>query len=479
MNLKTNFRIIIFLYLLVIVLFIFLRSLTVKHFDALLELYRDLENFERGISARKLLVYEQVLGRQILNKEIENGKELNVKNLVRNSFLKYIILKNKKLRVYFKSLDSLYGDMQEKLIKFNSLPNDEYYKKIRLREQILSDVRQIDSIGLNMQLGIESFLRKWKSRFYLYNLLFFSVLIAILLIATILALYSTRVLNRSVKAFNEASESFEKTDFKTKIEVKNKTEFWVIAKRLNRAKEIVRSKIALNFRFINEVLRVASLITKSTRVVYLSAIKEAKSAEKLFNLIEEIDTMLSENIDLINNSWQVTQRFAEATEVIRTNISEIADFIEQMLSALTEISKVANKIDFLAINSAIEAVKAGENARGFKVIAREIRDLANSTKSLADKIIVMSRVGVVQIENTIKQSLSSFEHVDNLIHFTTTISDSFKQQVQMLDELKQNISLLSESSQEHANLAHYLTNTAKYLRKKSLILKETLKDFKV
>ncbi len=479
MSLKTNFRIIIFLYLVAILFFVILRSITIRHFKVLIELYRELGDFKSAVYAREDYVYQRIFEAHFAGDSLNVKEALEVKDLFKNAFLKNIILKNENLAVYYKALDSLYGNIQVKLDKLNSLPERQKLLRNGLVKSILRDLKQIDKISFRIQVDLERFLMKWKSKFIFYNLIFFSALVIILLILTLLAFYSTRVLNQSVDTFYAASREFENLNFVAKFEVDNNTEFAAIASRLNRAKDIVRNKIAQNIKFVHQVLHVASVITKSTKVVYLSAVREAKSAEKLYSLIEEIDSMLSENIELVHNSTEITKQFSQAVDVIKSNISEIADFIEQMLTSLTEISKVANKIDFLAINSAIEAVKAGENGKGFKVIAKEIRILANNTKDLADKIIVMSKIGVVQVENTIKQALSSFQHVDNLIHFTNTISNSFEQQVQMLEELKQNISLLSESSQEHVNLAQYLTNTAKYLRNKSLTLKEILKDFKI
>ncbi len=479
MSLKTNFRIIIFLYLIAILLFIFLRSLTVRHFQVLIELYKELGDFRSAIYAREDYIYQQVFDLYFTGKGSDRIEIMKVDDLFKNAFLKNIILKNKDLAVYYRSLDSLYRNIQEKLERLNSLPGDQISGEKLLIKGILANLKQIDKISFRIQADLERFLARWKRSFIFYNFVFFSALVLILLFVTLLAFYSTKVLNESVDAFYRTSKEFEKLNFRADFIVKNKSEFSTIASHLNRAKEIVRYKIAQNIKFIDQVLHVANVITKSTKVVYLSAIREAKSAEKLYSVIEEIDSMLSENIEIIHNSEQVTKQFSQAVEIIKSNISEISDFIEQMLFNLMEISKVANKIDFLAISSAIEAEKAGENGEGFKVIAEEIRILANSTKKLADRIIVISKVGVIQVENTIRQALTSFQHVDTLIHFTNTVSNSFEQQVQMLEELKQNISLLSESSQEHVNLAHYLTNTAKYLRKKSLILNEILKDFKI
>jgi methyl-accepting chemotaxis protein WspA len=69
----------------------------------------------------------------------------------------------------------------------------------------------------------------------------------------------------------------------------------------------------------------------------------------------------------------------EATDSVASKLSIIREKAEHITMAVTTITKVADQTNLLSINAAIEAEKAGESGRGFLVVAREIRRLADQT----------------------------------------------------------------------------------------------------
>jgi len=72
-------------------------------------------------------------------------------------------------------------------------------------------------------------------------------------------------------------------------------------------------------------------------------------------------------------------RLADATSSISSKLGTIRDKASGINMVVTTITKVADQTNLLSINAAIEAEKAGESGRGFLVVAREIRRLADQT----------------------------------------------------------------------------------------------------
>lgn len=76
---------------------------------------------------------------------------------------------------------------------------------------------------------------------------------------------------------------------------------------------------------------------------------------------------------------QALQRLAAATQTIAARLAVIGEKTDKIQTVVTTIGKVADQTNLLSLNAAIEAEKAGEHGRGFSVVAREIRRLADQT----------------------------------------------------------------------------------------------------
>jgi methyl-accepting chemotaxis protein WspA len=86
----------------------------------------------------------------------------------------------------------------------------------------------------------------------------------------------------------------------------------------------------------------------------------------------------------------------EASQVISIKLAVINEKAENITTVVTTITKVADQTNLLSLNAAIEAEKAGEYGRGFTVVAREIRRLADQTA-----------VATLDIEQMVKEMQSA------------------------------------------------------------------------
>lgn len=85
----------------------------------------------------------------------------------------------------------------------------------------------------------------------------------------------------------------------------------------------------------------------------------------------------------------------EATQIVSAKLGTINEKANNITSVVTTITKVADQTNLLSLNAAIEAEKANEYGKGFAVLAREIRRLADQTA-----------VATLDIDQTIKEMRS-------------------------------------------------------------------------
>lgn len=244
---------------------------------------------------------------------------------------------------------------------------------------------------------------------------------------------------------------------------------------------------------IEQVATAVEEMSTSINEVANNAANAATSAQSAQHTSNEANDKLTQTI---NDLGQLDKEITSASEVIKTLETDS----HEIGSVLEVIRGIADQTNLLALNAAIEAARAGEQGRGFAVVADEVRTLASKTQESTGNIEKMigrlqsasnDAVKVMAIsrevcEHTLSdaQVTASMIHtmnseMDNITQMTELMATAVEEQSCVSNEISQNISAINDVAYENSTAASQVSTAGHDINLIASRLSELTHQFKV
>ncbi|MFZ2266552.1 MAG: methyl-accepting chemotaxis protein [Azonexus sp.] len=243
----------------------------------------------------------------------------------------------------------------------------------------------------------------------------------------------------------------------------------------------------------------ASSMAASVEEMAVSIDQVTESAAEAHSISREAGSISEEGAAVIHNAATEMRRISEAVQSSSNIVEDLGHQSDQITSIVKTIREIADQTNLLALNAAIEAARAGEQGRGFAVVADEVRKLAERTSlstteigGMVSKIqsgtksaVSSMQAGVEQVSTGVQlanQAGDSINRIrDGAIRVTVVvngISDAIREQGVAGNEIARKLETIAQMSEESAVAVRQTADAARQLQTLSASLHQAVARFK-
>jgi len=258
-----------------------------------------------------------------------------------------------------------------------------------------------------------------------------------------------------------------------------------LAENTNRGVAVQLSEIEQLATAMNQVTATVQEVASNTS----DAAQSAQTAEQLVTAGKQ------DMNNTVNSISQVANDVQKASNVVM----ELQEKSENIGSVLDVIKSIADQTNLLALNAAIEAARAGEQGRGFAVVADEVRSLAKRTQDSTQEIQLMiesmqsgthnaveaMQTGCRGVKGSVEQANKTGQALDQITEIVKTISDmniqiasATEEQSSVSEEINRNVVNISDEAQKNSTNSQQTQLTVQQLQEFSDHLQTLVSQFK-
>ena len=348
------------------------------------------------------------------------------------------------------------------------------------------------------------------------------IAITLILIMGVLGLLFTRMLMRPIDVFSgQVSQITRQKDLTIRIPIQGNNEFSILGKELNTMLDSLAS-------FVLHMKETAESLAKNSGQLHQAT---DNAAEKVNQQNAEINAAATATTELSASINEVAHSAEQAALQMRTTRDQVSTSMsvanetqvdiyqlqsnmntaimamgqletesQDIGAVLDVIQNIAEQTNLLALNAAIEAARAGEQGRGFAVVADEVRTLASrtadSTGEIRTKIESLQKgvenainsvqasqkntnTSIEKVESTVISMKKVTGYVDQVDDMNNHIATAAEEQSQVTEEVNRNVLSIKDLSDNILEIASNITDSSNDVNAVSVDILKQVDQFKV
>jgi methyl-accepting chemotaxis protein len=347
------------------------------------------------------------------------------------------------------------------------LQAEKFQEADTLRRQTMEPAyaKASDAIDVLIQYQVDAAKKKYEhvtSQTQAIRIISIASIIIGLSLSIIAGFVITRSVGRGVASLEKAASRLANGDLTTRVNTNSKDELGEVARAFNKMAEDFTALIGQVRQSADQVTSSADLVSTTAEQVANGSRGQTSEAEVAASSVEDLNEMVKEVADkaehvltaaneasamsdegqqVVNNAVRGIQQVAQTVSESASLIAALGQRSDQIGQIVKVIKDIADQTNLLALNAAIEAARAGEQGRGFAVVADEVRKLAERTTKATSEISDM----ISAIQSETGSAVSTMEKGSSQVSQGVDLASQAGKSLQNIDQsVKQVVEMIQQ-----------------------------------